>query len=283
MGRWSQRLCALAISASGLACSARTLTAVGPCPAGTTSLDGMACEMPDATASTDRPPPSTLLNGLVGLWHLDEKSGATVVMDSSGNHNDGTLFQLDPATAWVTGGQVGNALAVEGQGYVEVLLSDSIASIVSEVTISAWVYLDGPISAADEYGTALSRQTGTALNQYYHLGLYKADAEPSLFIAPFRDGTPAHPFTSTVGPKTWTHLAGTYDGTTAILYVGGTPVAMSPISGTFPADQTTLILGGNRNNQTVTELFPGRLDEVALYNRALTAGEIQRLANAESF
>ena len=263
MRRSSQRLCALVISASGLACSARTLTAVDPCPVATTSADGVAC-------------------GLVGLWHLDEGPGATMAVDSSGNHNDGTLFQLDPATAWVTDGKFGNALAVEALGYVEVQLSDSIASIASAVTVSAWVYLDGSISATDEYGTALSRQLGTALDQYYHLALYKADAEPSLWITPSNGGMPMHPVAPAITPRTWTHLAGTYDGKVAILYVGGIRVAMSPDTGTFPSDSTTLILGGNRNNQTVTELFPGRIDELALYNRALTDAEIQRLANAES-
>jgi hypothetical protein len=264
MGPSSRRLWALVIAANGLACSAGTLTAVDPCPAGTASADGMSC-------------------GLVGLWHLDEEAGATVAVDASGNHNDGKLFQLDPATAWVTSGKVGNALAVDGLGYVEVPLSDSIAGIVSAVTVSAWVYLDGSISATDEYGTALSRQLGTALDQYYHLSLYKADAEPSLWITPSNGVTPVHPLAPAITPRTWTHLAGTYDGKVAILYVGGTRVAMSAITGMFSGDSTTVILGGNRNNQTVTELFPGRIDEIALYNRALTDVEIQRLAKAASF
>ncbi|HEX2660188.1 MAG TPA: LamG domain-containing protein [Polyangia bacterium] len=281
-GCWTALL-ALVLTASA-ACSARTLTAVGPCPVGTSSVDGMACQASGVDASPmDKNPPSTLLNGLVGLWHLDEAAGSKVALDSSGNHNDGTLVLLDPATAWVTGGRAGGALAVEAQGYVEVPLSDSIAGIVNAVTISAWVYLEGALPNADSYGTALSRQIGTTIDQYYHVGLFRPDAEPSLFIIPTKDGPAAHAVAPGIGLKTWTHLAGTYDGKTATLYVGGTAIATASMTGAFAADSTTLILGGNRNNQTVDELFPGRIDEIALYNRALTDAEIQRLASAESF
>ena len=69
----------------------------------------------------------------------------------------------------------------------------------------------------------------------------------------------------------------------ATLYVDGALVDAVPRTGTFPADTTPLILGGNGNDQTVSELFPGRIDEIALYNRALDAAEIQQLANAVSF
>jgi len=258
--------------ATGLACSARTLTAVGPCPAGTTSVEGMACE---------RPVPDPLLSGLVGLWHFDETAGATMAMDASENHNDGTLMLLDPATAWV-GGRIGNALAVEATGYVHVPPSDSIRGITTAVTVSAWVYWEGAIS---DYGTALSRQIGTSIDQYYHLGLWQAtDGGASLFITPSMDPkAAAHPRGTPIQQRTWTHLAGTYDGKVAILYVGGTPVSPMKVTGMFPDDTTPLVLGGNGNGLTVSEFFPGRIDEIALYNRALDEAEIQRLANAASF
>jgi len=271
----------LAAATGGLGCSARTLIAVGPCADGSASVEGSIC---------------ALRTGLVGLWHFDEAPGATMAADSSGQGNDGTLLspmgQLDPSTAWVVkGGKRGNALALQGVGYVEVPPSDSISSIVSAVTVSAWVYFDGTIESGNNYGTALSRQIGTSINQYYHLSLWQADARPHLFISTAPEGSVVvqtgglQPMSSVPTPaKVWTHLAGTYDGTVAILYVNGDKIDAVSRTGTFPLDSTPVILGGNGNeNQIVSEQFPGRIDEIALYNRALTAAEIQQLATAVSF
>jgi Concanavalin A-like lectin/glucanases superfamily len=265
------------VVAGGLGCSARTLIAVGPCLDGSASTDGSVC---------------SLRSGLIGLWHFDETPGATIAADASGLGNDGTLMgKLDPKTAWVVnGGRAGNALAVQALGYVVVRPSTSVSSITSAVTVSAWVYFDGTIDPGNNYGTALSRQIGTSINQYYHLAVWQTDAKPHLFISTAPEGSVTvqtagvQPMSSVpTPPKVWTHLAGTYDGTTATLYVGGALVDSVPRTGTFPTDTTPLILGGNGNDQMVSELFPGRIDEIALYNRALDAAEIQQLANAVSF
>ena len=279
---------AAAVAMGVLACSGRTLIAVDPCPASELGgADGSTCTAPvdarsrDGDAAASDRPGQTLRTGLVGLWHLDEGPGATMAADASGNGNDGILMKLDSATAWTTGGHLGNALAIGAQGYVRVPMSESIASIVSGVTMSAWIYFEGPVS---DYATALSRQIGTSLGQYYHLSLWQADGEPSMFITPNLDTAPTRPTWSVATPvKSWTHLAGTYDGTTANLYVDGNQVASLPVTGMFASDTTPLILGGNGNGSAVTELFPGRLDEIALYNRALDSAEIQQLAHAASF
>ena len=259
------------------ACSPRTLALVDlysdgghPPP----SIDGTPGGTSDTATST------TLLRGLVGLWHLDDAVGSTVARDSSGNGNDGTLVGLDPAQAWVSG-RLNGALDTNGVGYASVANSDSINSITTEVTVSAWVYFDGVISA--DYGTAISKQVGTTNEQYYHLSLYQ-DGTPTLFIGFSASVLPVRPIASQpVVSKQWTHLAGTYDGSVATLYVDGVEADSLPISGVFPLDKRPVILGGNGNAGTVTELFPGRIDEVALYNRALTPDEIQQLATPVAF
>jgi hypothetical protein len=261
------------------ACSPRTLTLVdlysdgGHRPA---SIDGNPGNASDTATS------ATLLRGLVGLWHLDDAVGSTLARDSSGNGNDGTLVGLAPAQAWVTGRQ-GGALATNGAGYVSVPGSPSIDGITAQVTVSAWVYFDGVISAANLYGTAISRQVGTTNEQYYHLSLYQ-NGTPTLFIGFSASVLPVRPTApQPVVSKQWTHLAGTYDGSLAILYVDGVEVSSLPISGVFPLDTRPVILGGNGNAGAVTELFPGRIDEVALYSRALAPVEIQLLATAVAF
>ena len=83
----------------------------------------------------------------------------------------------------------------------------------------------------------------------------------------------------TVPQQTWVHIAGTYDGSQARLYVNGAEVNSQAITGPFAAETNPLILSGNGNGNgyAVSEFVPGQLDEIMLYRRALGADEIARL------
>ena len=70
----------------------------------------------------------------------------------------------------------------------------------------------------------------------------------------------------------WIHLAGTYDGTRQRLYVNGAEVASLPASGPITESAGPLRMGGNG---VWGEYFAGRIDEVRIYNRALSVAEIQ--------
>jgi hypothetical protein len=256
------------------ACSPRTLALVDLC----SDAGSAVC----SKSNVDADNLTSLRRGLVGLWHLDDSVGDTTARDSSGNSNHATLQGLDPTLAWVAG-RFGGALDMDGSGYAQILDSPSINGITDQVTLSAWVYLDGVISPTDGYGTAISRQIRTTNEQYYHLSLHQP-GNPTLFVGMSASTPAARPTTShPVVQKVWTHLAGTYDGSLATLYVDGVEVGAVSISGTFPVDTTPIILGGNGNAATVSEHFPGRIDEVALYNRALTSEEIGMLATAPVF
>lgn len=239
----------------------RTVVAVDPYPC------------PDA-GPTGCPP--GLLDGLVGYWRLTDAAGSATVQDWSGWSNNGTLVALDPASAWIAGGPNGGGLATQGKGYVNVDSTPSIDSITDQVTVAAWMYVDGTIA---EYATAISRQIGTGFGQSYHLSV-NASQVPGLFI-----GTSTQLVyvsgPSTVSQQTWIHLAGTWDGTEAILYVGGVEVASASAPGALAPDINAVVLGGNENgpNRTVSELIPGRLDEIMLYRRALSADQIAQIAS----
>ena len=72
---------------------------------------------------------------------------------------------------------------------------------------------------------------------------------------------------------TWTHLAETYDGSSVRLYVNGTPVSTTAAAGSMVSSTAPLEIGGN----TIWgEYFSGLIDEVRVYNRALSAAEIQQ-------
>ena len=245
----------------GAGCSARTLVVVDPFPC---SGDGAAgC-------------PPGLLDDLIGFWRLNDPSGSTAARDWSGWGNDGTLVGPDPATAWIADGPEGGALSVQGKGYLNVPRSSSIDSITTQVTVAAWMYLDGTIM---DYATAISRQIGTGYDQHYHLSV-NAQHQAILFIT-----TPASGQVVIGSPmmgipqQTWVHLAGTYDGSTMRLYVNGVEAANKPCSGPFATETNPVVLSGNSNVATVSESVPGRLDDVMLYRRALAPDEIARIKN----
>ena len=115
---------------------------------------------------------------LVGCWRLDDGTGSTIARDSSRTRNDGTLVDLDPATAWV-GGRSAGGLAVEGAGFVNVPPSPSIDSITDQVTIAGWGYLEGTI---DDYATIASREDGTTIDQHYHISINSRGEVPALWL-----------------------------------------------------------------------------------------------------
>lgn len=250
---------ALAVSAAAGACSPKTLVVVD-CPDGGTSCS------------------SGLLDGLVGYWRLNDAPGSTGARDSSGWGNDGTLNGLDPASAWVAGGPAGGTLSVQGKGSVNVPSSASIDSITDQVTVAAWMNVQ---AAIPDYSTAISRQIGNGFGQHYHLSI-NSGYQAILFITTPQSGQVVlgSPTNAPLPQQTWIHLAGTYDGSVARLYVNGKEVQNLPATGPFATETNPVVLSGNGNTAsfTVSEFVQGLLDEVMLYRRALSPDEIARIA-----
>ncbi|MEU0563939.1 LamG domain-containing protein, partial [Nonomuraea sp. NPDC005983] len=78
--------------------------------------------------------------------------------------------------------------------------------------------------------------------------------------------------TTTIPANTWTHLAATYDGTTLKLFTNGAQTATKPITGPLRLDNGLLHIGGST---LWGEHFNGLIDEVRIYNTALTPVQLQ--------
>ena len=72
--------------------------------------------------------------------------------------------------------------------------------------------------------------------------------------------------------NTWTFLTATYDGATLRLYVNGTQVSSKAVTGSMPNSSGVLRIGGN---SVWGEYFAGLIDNIRVYNRALSVTEIQ--------
>ena len=197
--------------------------------------------------------PST---GLVAAYGFDEGTGSTV-NDLSGNGNTGTLN----GAIWTTG-RFGGALSFNGSSaYVSVNDSSSL-DLTTAMTLEAWVY-------------------PTSLGSWRDV-IYKASRDIYLLMgstptasAPAFGGTfSGNSIFGTTGlpVNTWSHLAGTYDGTTMRLYVNGVQIASRAQSGTIATSTGPLCFGGDSD---YGQFWAGLIDEVRIYSRALTASEIQ--------
>jgi hypothetical protein len=77
--------------------------------------------------------------------------------------------------------------------------------------------------------------------------------------------------TSSLPLNTWTHVAGVWDGATLRLYVNGTQVRSTPLSGAASQGDQPLYVGGNA---VWGEWFQGVIDDVSVWDKALTAAEV---------
>jgi glucose/arabinose dehydrogenase/PKD repeat protein len=199
-------------------------------------------------------PPAT---GLVGAWGFDESSGTTAA-DASGAGNLGTIS--GPAR---TTGRYGGALSFDGvNDWVTVADANSL-DLTNRMTLEAWVR---PTGLGDWRTVLLKEQPGQLA---YALYGSTDNNRPSGHV--FTTGDIALRGPSVLAANTWSHLAMTWDGATTRLYVNGTQVASGALTGSAVTSSAPLRIGGN---SVWGEWFSGAIDEVRIYNRALTAAEI---------
>jgi fibronectin type 3 domain-containing protein len=210
---------------------------------------------PQATAVVSFSAPS----GLVAAYGFDEGTGSTTA-DQSGNGNTGSLSN----TLWAAGGKYNGALSFNGTN-ARVNINDSASlRLSSGMTFEAWVK---PININDWRTVVFKERPG-----YYAAALYASTdtLKPSAHVFTNSDHEIRGP--ASVPTGVWTHLAATYNGSTLLLYANGTQVASQAATSNIAANNTPLRIGGNA---IWTEYFNGLIDEVRVYNRALTAAEIQ--------
>ena len=93
---------------------------------------------------------------------------------------------------------------------------------------------------------------------------------------------PRRPSACTPTPKRWYHLAYTFDDSTKqqILYANGVQIATGTASKSAGYDAQPLLLGRYTVNGVPNYFLQGRIDEAAIYNRALSASEITSIYEA---
>jgi len=206
--------------------------------------------------------------GLVARWPLNEGSG-NVIVDATDNDLDGTLTG---APGWVTG-TMALALALDGTSQYALVPDDPLLDLTSQITMSAWIK---PSKLGTANVIAKANFVGTIVPGY-ELNLSSSGKPFVRFNASdtYRvNGATSYPTTG----DTWMHLAATYDGGDIKLYVNGVLDGSLTTAFAISANDQPLGIGAQSDGNT-GRLFQGALDEIRLYNRALSASAIQALAS----
>ncbi len=200
--------------------------------------------------------------GLVAAYGFEEGTGTTL-SDASGNANNGTLQN---GAIWVTGGRIGKALRFDGVNDLVSVADSNSLDLTNGMTLEAWVYPTGSMSGWD---AILIKEYSTGL--LYSLYANGDGNVPGTYISSHNTEY-GMGGTSTLPLNTWTYLTSTFDGSTIRLYVNGVQVKTYSFSGSIQTSSHGLFIGGS--SLWSDEGFPGIIDEVRIYNRALSASEI---------
>jgi nitrous oxidase accessory protein len=227
------------------------------------------------------PIPLNLSDGLVGYWNFDEGIG-DIAHDSSGYTNDGTLYGNPTWTA----GRSGNALSFDGIDDWIDCGNDSSLSPSTAITLTAWYkptiswfgggpdpIINKPINS-DDWDTFYQYHLGVCGDLYpdpyanhFGISLYiDVDGNYQLIQSP----------ENMVSFNQWSFIVGIYDGSTMKLYIDDILISSIPVSGEMTDYHQNLRIAKYKGDNQ--ELFlPGVIDEIRIYDRALTEEETHEL------
>ncbi|KKT15097.1 MAG: LamG domain protein jellyroll fold domain protein [Parcubacteria group bacterium GW2011_GWC1_43_30] len=229
-----------------------------------------------APAAVLTKPPTNL--GLVGYWPMNENTG-TVASDFSGNRNRGILTG---GPTWGEGKR-GKALSFDANDDLVTAGTPASLNITGALTISAWIYPRTFGSSASSFrGRIVDKENDFVSG--YSFSLYDPNTAGvpndtfALFINASGGNLNCFASNGSIVLRKWQHVAVTLDSSkNCIPYVNGAKATTTAgfIMGSLPTSgSNSFVIGNNSGN---TREFDGSLDEVRVYNRALSATEMQAL------
>jgi len=221
----------------------------------------------------------TLNTGLVASYNFNEASGPAI--DSAVGRVAGDVANNGTLNAGVTrvAGRPGAGNAAQFNGTSGLItVPDAAALRLQRMTLSAWVNSSSP-AAENAWRDVIMKQQNLGDLVYALYSNAATDGGPTAYIrrAPISSTITQQAGTATkMLPSQWTHLATTYDGTTLRVYVNGVQVGSLAAAGNIASSTGAVTIGGNN---VWGEFFAGAIDDVRIYNRALSAAEINTLKN----
>jgi len=205
------------------------------------------------------------MTGNVLLLHMNNDW-----LDSSGLSNDGS--ESGDAMGFTTSSKLGSHAGSFGGSSDYLNVSDATSlGFTNTFTLMTWIY---PTSLAGSDRAIFSKGDGHAsyLTREYYLKIEDDDDKLRIYIN--ADAEIAG--TTALSENTWQHVAVTYDGTNTIIYLDGAEdVSSTASSGNIYNSVNPLLLGGAEYNAGIIHSYVGRMDESSIWNRTLSATEIE--------
>jgi hypothetical protein len=213
--------------------------------------------------------------GPIGYWNFDEGYGTTAY-DSTGYKNDGTIT----SATWIKNGKKGGALSFDGASDYVNCGSDESLNISTSFSVSVWINLNDTETTSSD-PTIIAKYSGTGdgerswLLSYRNVGstdkgiaFYVVDSSNNLVPSYRSDWNPS--------ANTWYHVVAVYDSDSQTMrtYVNSL-IDKEKISGVPSSIKSTssvdVVIG------SIPQYFNGQIDDVKIWNRALSADEVKLL------
>ena len=216
---------------------------------------------------------SSMTSGLVGLWSFngaDMNWSTNKALDRSGNGNDGTLVSMSTTTSPVKG-KVGQALFFDGSGdHVNAGSASTYNFTSSNFSVSFWIY---PTAVA-EFDTIVSRGLWLVDGWFFEF----VGTRSFRFVTNQASTWQVTDTSSAISLNEWTHVVLTRNGGTARVFLNAAEASYSLQQSHLNPTTASRNLYFMRDDDGPLD-SAGRLDEVRIYNRVLSATEILQLYN----
>jgi hypothetical protein len=216
-----------------------------------------------------------LMTGVVGLWHLNEASGATSVIDDSGSGNNGTPTSV----TFGSNGKLSTAASFNGSSSKISIAQTNLPTGNTAFSYSVWIKTTQSTSSG--YPSIFSYGTATSANGLFFTLCRDADGNCNpggtlsgrVMVGPYGSSLGSN---VAVNDGFWHHVVATFDGTTYKIFIDGVAsgsknMATNLIHSTTPTIGYAGALSGS------AQYFNGSIDEFSIWSRALHANEVKQL------
>ncbi len=221
-------------------------------------------------------------DGLVGYWSFNKET--VKIQESAQDIFSGLIAKVngDPELASASDCKVGECILFDGNGdylFVEDSLPAKIDRDWNEISLECWTYINALDDSWNRIISLDDMPTNSAVVSLYY---DDDDNRHGFYVKASGEETQAaqHTVLEDIPLEEWLHLVGTYDGTVANYYVNGKLAKSHNVpAGKIPKGGLQLSIG-DRSDGCNCDAIQGYIDEFRIYDRALTAAEIQNNMDA---